>query len=417
MWDNPVIGWRGVKFIPQEQYHQLMPHLVDEDPDAAIDYASKSRRGAKWPELEAAILKRGDQSLALKYVHYVVTIPGDDRIRDLVWSKVPEDDNDLWTMGAYVSNLMDWAGRNLYKDHPIPYEQSQKFLPEVAEKAVWESNNPNLLAAYAAKCYQDVPGKLEAALRRIAELGQGTAAIAYVEKAKYARTEILEPLLLDVLVRQGSYLGHDVALYVAHNYNEKVKGARDAGQILIRELESRGVEVPPEAYRHLGIKPMNRTAAILRLARPADDLLLKRYKAEPEELEQVKAVNDGDFTEWTLKNLKKGLVRLPEDTRKLQEMLERFTKLKRSPNFTGNKDINSYTPAKLFELVAQADPAALSQKEQNREVVRGAQVWSGTVLHPVMGNVQVTVFKITDPKEAALIAGGSSVTPEGPCSR
>lgn len=255
MWDNPVIGWRGVKIIPQEQRDQLMPHLVEVDPDEAIDYASKSRRGAKWPELEAAILKRGDQSLALKYVHYVVTIPGDDRIRDLVWSKLPEDDNDLWTMGAYVSNLMDWAVRNLYKDHPIPYEQSQKFLPEVAEKAVWESNNPNLLAAYAAKCYQDVPGKLEAALRRIVELGQGTAAIAYVEKAKYARTEILEPLLLDVLVRQGSYLGHDVALYVAHNYNEKVQGARDAGQILIRELESRGVEVPAEAYRSLGIKP------------------------------------------------------------------------------------------------------------------------------------------------------------------
>lgn len=259
MWDNPVIGWRGVKIIPQEQRDQLMPHLVEVDPDAAIDYASKSRRGAKWPELEAAILKRGDQSLALKYVHYVVTIPGDDRIRDLVWSKVPEDDNDLWTMGAYVSNLMDWAVRNLYKDHPIPYEQSQKFLPEVAEKAVWESNNPNLLAAYAAKCYQDVPGKLEAALRRIVELGQGTAAIAYVEKAKYARTEILEPLLLDVLVHQGSYLGHDVALYVAHNYDEKVKGPRDAGQILIRELESRGVAVPEAAYKSLGIKP--RTAS------------------------------------------------------------------------------------------------------------------------------------------------------------
>ena len=255
MWDNPVIGWQGVKIIPQEQRDQLMPHLVEVDPDAAIDYASKSRRGAKWPELEATILKRGDQSLALKYVHYVVTLPGDDRIRDLVWSKVPEDDNDLWTMGAYVSNLMDWAVRNLYKDHPIPYEQSQKFLPEVAEKAVWESNNPSLLAAYAAKCYQDVPGKLEAALRRIVELGQGIAAITYVEKTKYARTETLEPLLLDVLVRQGSYLGHDVALYVAHNYNEKVKGARDAGQILIRELESRGVQVPAQAYRHLGLKP------------------------------------------------------------------------------------------------------------------------------------------------------------------
>lgn len=252
---NPVVGWRGIKVLPRDLYDQLMPRLVDEDPAGAVDYASTARRGATWDLLEASILKRGDQSLALKYVHYVAPRPKDHAVLDLVWSKLPEDENDLWTMGAYVSNMLDWAARNAYGKHPIPYEASQKFLPEIAEKAVWETNNPNLLAAYAAKCYQDVPAKLEAALRRIVELGQGTAAVAYVEKTGFARAEILEPMLLDVAIKQGGYLGHDVVLYVAHNYDEKARGARDAAQTLLRAMEARGVEIPEEAYSYLRLKP------------------------------------------------------------------------------------------------------------------------------------------------------------------
>lgn len=249
--EDPRLARKALVFVPE--WLTLWDHLAHQNPEIAIDTANHTGRRYAWPELEAEILERQDQDLALKYVHYISTIPKDDALRDLVWSQTPAGDDTLWLMGAYVNNMLDWADRNLYKGRPIPYADAQKFLPEVAERAVWDSRNPNLLAHYAAKCYQDQPEKLQAALRQIAEMGQASAANTYILKSKYTRAEALEPLLLDTIINQGSYLGHDVALYVAHNYDDKVKGPRDAGQILVRVMEDRGQAVDPTAKKHLGL--------------------------------------------------------------------------------------------------------------------------------------------------------------------
>jgi hypothetical protein len=155
-----------------------------------------------------------------------------------------------------------------------------------------------------------------------------------------------------------------------------------------------------------------RRLASMKTAKPTDALLIQRYKATPEELQACKLVDDGDYLEWVVKAMKKELIKLPEDGPKVKEWLGRFTKLKRSPRFTGNKDINAYTPAKLFQAI-QENSGAVSVREEKREIVQAAEVWSGSVFSPVLRDVQVSVYKITDPKNAAIIAGGPSITPEG----
>lgn len=171
-------------------------------------------------------------------------------------------------------------------------------------------------------------------------------------------------------------------------------------------------------------------------ARASDELLTKRYGATPEQIQLAKQVDQGDYLEWVVKQLtgvrskapnqtkeeakaRTPTIRLPEDAPKLRKYLEIFTKLKRSPKFTGEKNILNYSPADLARVTEQATaaPETLSQKEQVREMHRAATLWSGQVEHPDMGLVTVTVLKPEDAEVACEISGGPGYTPDGTPTR
>lgn len=166
-----------------------------------------------------------------------------------------------------------------------------------------------------------------------------------------------------------------------------------------------------------------------KIARASDELLTKRYGATPEQIALAKQVDSGDYLEWVVKQLtgvrskapnqtkedsktKTPTIRLPEDAPKLRKQLEMFTKLKRSPRFTGEKNILNYSPQDLFTVTEEKAPE-VSQKEQVREMHHAATVWSGQVEHPELGLVNVTVLEPQEPEEVAELGGGSGIRPDG----
>ena len=87
----------------------------------------------------------------------------------------------------------------------------------------------------------------------------------------------------------------------------------------------------------------------------------------------LKAISDtdptdrGEYAVWIARQVKNKKIRLPEDSEKIKAQLETFTLLKRSPNFTESKDLNSYTPEKLYEVTKpEAAEQNVSQNEQDR---------------------------------------------------
>jgi 5'(3')-deoxyribonucleotidase/GNAT superfamily N-acetyltransferase len=164
-------------------------------------------------------------------------------------------------------------------------------------------------------------------------------------------------------------------------------------------------------------------------ARASDELLTKRYGATPEQIALAKQVDSGDYLEWVVKQLtgvrskapnqtkedskvKTPTIRLPEDAPKLRKELEMFTKLKRSPRFTGEKNILNYSPQDLFTITEEKAPE-VSQKEQVREMHHAATIWTGQVDHPDLGMVAVTVLQPTTAEEVATIGGGPGIRPDG----
>ena len=89
------------------------------------------------------------------------------------------------------------------------------------------------------------------------------------------------------------------------------------------------------------------------LAKPADDLLKKRYNLFEDDLALCRAVNNGDFLEWVCKNYSKGNIDLPEGTEELKEYLGNFDLLRKKRSFNLSRDINDYTPKDLENLMGR----------------------------------------------------------------
>ena len=144
-------------------------------------------------------------------------------------------------------------------------------------------------------------------------------------------------------------------------------------------------------------------------ARPNDqkiELMMKQYKLTKEQMELVIATdpspNQTDYIGWIAKWLSKGGFILPEDTQKIKEQLEKFQKLKKSPAFTFDKDLQKYDPAKLFETLQQAEAAGMgSKKEKQRETVR-----SGADL--VVNEGDIKVYEVTTPEAAIELGSGTN---------
>jgi hypothetical protein len=150
---------------------------------------------------------------------------------------------------------------------------------------------------------------------------------------------------------------------------------------------------------------------LLIFARPTDakiNLLKTQYGLNDEQVEQVIEADptEKDYVAWIANQIKKRLIRLPEDKGKIRSQLEQFTKLKRSPRFTGEKDIQKYTPATLYETVSQVEkePTQLSEKEQNRQIMEkggpGAEI--------VYKGSDAVCYKITTPEMAVLLGSNTN---------
>jgi hypothetical protein len=146
----------------------------------------------------------------------------------------------------------------------------------------------------------------------------------------------------------------------------------------------------------------------LMTARPTDKkikLLVEQYKLTPEQIEQVIAADptEKDNVAWIAKFFHKGDIRLPEDTEKIKSQLETFTKLKRSPQFQGQKDIQRYTPSTLYDTL-EANREDVSNKEKLRTLFEQGR--EGARL--VVNDGSYKVFEVTDAKTLCELSSGTN---------
>ena len=142
-------------------------------------------------------------------------------------------------------------------------------------------------------------------------------------------------------------------------------------------------------------------------ARPTEQkiqLLQKQLNLTPEQIELCIAADPSpqqkDFVATIAKWFAKKLIQLPADTANLKQQLEQFQALKKSPKFTGNKDIQQYNPTSLKETVEQ-NQEAVSKKEQERQnVTKGASI--------IVQDGNLTIYRVTDSKALMQLSGGTS---------
>ena len=147
-------------------------------------------------------------------------------------------------------------------------------------------------------------------------------------------------------------------------------------------------------------EPMPMTAAFekeaFRLSPEKLERLMKPYGLTPEEVQrciEADPTDDLNYVTWIAREFKDKKIRLPEDTGKIRQQLTQFTKLKRSPKFKGEKDIQKYDPSSLYRTVTELQ-TAVSKKEQTRELKTqgrpGAEV--------IYNRDGVVMYAVTDPE-------------------
>ena len=103
--------------------------------------------------------------------------------------------------------------------------------------------------------------------------------------------------------------------------------------------------------------------------------------------------DDLNYVTWIARQLQQKKIRLPEDAGKMREQLTQFTKLKRSPKFKGEKDIQKYDPSSLYRVVNE-NKTQVSEKEQIRELKTkgrpGAQI--------VYNRDGMVMYAVTEPE-------------------
>ena len=167
--------------------------------------------------------------------------------------------------------------------------------------------------------------------------------------------------------------------------------------------------------------------------------LLKKQGLTTEQIELCIQTDptEKDYVQWIASNLKKKTIRLPEDSDKIKSQLTAFLKLKQSPKFTGSKDLNTYTPATLFETVggegdtSEAEeieiPWAImtnSQKDNwlKKNHQKLSQKWFAGQDTPgvkITCNQEVEdhnykIFKVSDPFALAMLSIGSNWCTKSP---
>jgi hypothetical protein len=97
---------------------------------------------------------------------------------------------------------------------------------------------------------------------------------------------------------------------------------------------------------------------LFRILNEASDKKLEfistRYQIKGARLKHLRDMDptDSDYLPWLAKHTQAGNIRLPEDKFKIGQQIQAFHRLKKSPKYTGQKDINQIRhPSKLYDLL------------------------------------------------------------------
>lgn len=102
------------------------------------------------------------------------------------------------------------------------------------------------------------------------------------------------------------------------------------------------------------VKTIKSLIALDEITDQKESQLKQKYNLSDEHMGHVKSSDptpNHEYAHWIAMHSHKGNIRLPEDGTKLHSQLSTFHKLKKSPAFTGKKDIGQHTPASLYQTI------------------------------------------------------------------
>lgn len=126
--------------------------------------------------------------------------------------------------------------------------------------------------------------------------------------------------------------------------------------------------------------------------------LLKAHGFSEDQIGHIRASDptDSKYIPWIAKHVKHGSIRLPEDKEKIHGQLKEFHRLKKSPRFTGSKDIHQYTPGSLYDTLETHRP-----EESNKTKSKNF----GPIIH---SEGPYKIHRITEPEHLMNASSGAN---------
>ena len=154
------------------------------------------------------------------------------------------------------------------------------------------------------------------------------------------------------------------------------------------------------------------------------DALTKKYNLEAgrvDELAEVDPTLNGEYLDWLCRETRK-VLDIPEeepnaaDDISLEDvtlMLKRYIMLKRSANFTGEKDIMKLGLVDLKTIYDSSTRANLSKKDQGRELIKGRDKYLSEGCEPLARFNGFSFYRVTTPEALVLMSTGSHWCTQG----
>jgi hypothetical protein len=170
-------------------------------------------------------------------------------------------------------------------------------------------------------------------------------------------------------------------------------------------------EVVVRALKDLDVIRPDAQQKVAAVSDARKNLLHNKYKVKDEIIKQlgdeVDPSVDGKYTDWLTRCYRRKQIRLPEDTEKIKTGLEQFERLKRSPNFTSNKDIGTYqTVGNFLDMVDQSTRTDLSKHDQRKEIEQNTKQYmaGAKLIDERWGN---QYYEVTTAETASAMAQGT----------
>jgi len=106
------------------------------------------------------------------------------------------------------------------------------------------------------------------------------------------------------------------------------------------------------------------------------EALAKKYKLAPMIMNQIADADptpNGEFCEWMAREASKNQLPMGVQLPTVTDMLTEFIKIKRNPQWTGEKNILNYTAEKFLEAMEQASREDYSKKQKVRDIEENAK--------------------------------------------